>query len=93
MSKDILHPYSSLMPPSQGEQKSSLPVKLSKIILNSNAKDAEAQHHESESTNYVTWRGRGTILKLKISAVEELISFFCPEGVKKHYWLGKLQFP
>lgn len=26
--------------------------------------------------------GRGAILKLKISVVEELISCFCPEGVK-----------
>lgn len=59
MTMDILLHYSFLMPPSWGDQKGSLPVKHSTILLNSNAKGAEAYYHASEWTNYVPWGWEG----------------------------------
>lgn len=37
--------------------------------------------------------GRGAILKLKTSVVEELVYFCLSRRGERHYWLEKLYFP
>jgi len=93
MTMDILLHYSFLMPPYWGEQKGALPVRLSIILLNSVLRIH--RHITMKVNEQITYqeKGSGAVLKLTTSVVEELISFFCPEGVKRHYWLGKLCFP